>query len=272
MFVADGKVLYKALNTTRLGEGLASSCFLKKEAIDRSANAVKEFYFKAKEEGAEKVFAFATAAARSAQNGKEFVEKVSSLCPVTVEILSGEEEGEIGVLGALGNGDGGIIDVGGASAEIAIKEKGELIYKKSVDVGVVRLKDKCGTDKKALIAYSQEKIKEYGVLPVYSKMYAIGGTATTLAALHLSLTEYDSSKITGTVITVDEVTLLADKLLSMPIEEIALLPCMPKGRADVIGGGALYISELMKGLQIKEIIVSDKDNLEGYAIKRGLME
>jgi exopolyphosphatase/pppGpp-phosphohydrolase len=31
MFVADGKVLYKALNTTRLGEGLASSCFLKQE-------------------------------------------------------------------------------------------------------------------------------------------------------------------------------------------------------------------------------------------------
>ena len=32
MFVADGKVLYKRLHTTRLGEGLADSPFLKAEA------------------------------------------------------------------------------------------------------------------------------------------------------------------------------------------------------------------------------------------------
>ena len=37
MFVADGKVLYKTLQTTRLGEGLAEKPLLKGEAIERSA-------------------------------------------------------------------------------------------------------------------------------------------------------------------------------------------------------------------------------------------
>ena len=79
MFVADGKVLYKRLSTTSLGEGLASSSYLKTEAIERSALAVKEFFEAAKLEGAEKVFAFATAAVRSAVNGKDFVSRVKEL-------------------------------------------------------------------------------------------------------------------------------------------------------------------------------------------------
>ena len=76
MFVADGKVLYKTLETTRLGEGLANSSVLKAEAIDRSAQAVVTFYSRAKKEGASPVFAFATAAVRTAENREVFLEKV----------------------------------------------------------------------------------------------------------------------------------------------------------------------------------------------------
>ena len=136
MFVADGKVLYKALNTTRLGDGLAASSMLKDEAIARSVNAVVEFYDRAIAEGAEGVYAFATAAVRSATNGQAFVDGVRALRPLSVEVITGEEEAEIGILGALGNADGGVIDVGGASTEIVIKEQGELIFKKSVNIGV----------------------------------------------------------------------------------------------------------------------------------------
>lgn len=271
MLVADGKVLYKTLETTRLGEGLAHSKTLKQEAISRSAKAVASFYFQAIDEGAERVYSFATAAVRTAENGRDFLSEVKALCPLDVEIVSGEEEGELGILGALGNGDGGVIDLGGASAEIAIRKSGETIYKKSVDVGIVRLKDACGTDKEKLTAFSKEKIKAYGALPDYGKTYAIGGTATTLAAYKLSLSKYDPEKVTGTVISQEEMSETAEYLLSLPIEKISRLSGIPKGRADVIGGGALFFSVLMKDLGIEEITISDRDNLEGYAIKRGLM-
>ena len=42
MLVADGKVLYKSVNTTRLGEGLAERPVLTKEAIERTALAVAQ--------------------------------------------------------------------------------------------------------------------------------------------------------------------------------------------------------------------------------------
>ena len=271
MFVADGKVLYKALNTTRLGEGLASSSVLKEEAIIRSVNAVVDFYDRAIAEGAEKVYAFATAAVRSATNGQAFVDGVFALRPLRVEVISGEEEAEIGILGALGNSDGGVIDVGGASTEIVIKEQGELIFKKSVNIGVVRLKDKCGRAQDALTQTAREAAKEYDGFPAVTNLYAIGGTATTLAALALGLQTYDSQKVTGAVLTAQTMQDMADKLSAMSVEEIAALPCMPKGRADVLSGGAVLLATLMQELGVQTLTASDRDNLEGYAVKRGLL-
>ena len=272
MFVADGKVLYKALNTTRLGEGLAEKPLLKPEAIERSAVAVCDFYNKAVQEGAEKVLCFATAAVRTAENRQEFLGKVYTLCGLKIEVISGEEEAEIGILGALGNCDGGVIDIGGASTEIVVKKDGSLIYKKSVNIGVVRLKDMCGRDKALLEKVSEGASEQYGEIPLGDTIYGIGGTATTLAAQVLGLETYSSEKITGAIVTAEEMQAMADKLLSMSVEEIAALPCMPKGRADVLTGGAVLFTVLMKKLGFKRLIVSDRDNLEGYAIKKGLME
>lgn len=270
MFVANGKVLYKRLNTTRLGEGLASFPRLKSEAIERSVNAVAQFYDQATAEGAETVFAFATAAVRTAENGRDFAEKVKEIRPLEVEVLSGETEAEIGVLGALGDKDGAVLDMGGASTELVIKKSGAFVYKKSVNIGVVRLKDACGRDKKALVKAAETAATAYGQVPPLSLVHAIGGTATTLAALKSGLIVYDSGKITGTTITAAELQGIADKLLSTSVEEIAKMPCMPKGRADVIAGGATALAVLMQRLRIEKIVVSDRDNLEGYAIKKGL--
>ena len=271
MFMADGKVLYKGLITTRLGEGLAATSLLNASAIERSARAVETFYNKACEEGAEEIFAFATAAVRSAKNGCDFTDRVFELCGVKVEVISGEEEAEIGIIGALGDADGGLIDIGGASTEIIIKEQGELIYKKSVNIGVVRLLDMCGREKTLLVNACEKAVKEFGQVPRVSVLTAIGGTATTLAAQILSLEKYQSEKVTGAVITALQMQEMADRLTGMSVEEIAALPCMPKGRAEVITGGAILFATLMRILGVEKLIVSDKDNLEGFAMKRGLM-
>ena len=272
MFVADGKVLYKTLQSTRLGEGIAQTKRLKKEAIERTALAVSTFFDKANNEGAERVFAFATAAVRSAENRGEFLAKIQTLCGLCVEVVSGEMEAELGILGALGKRDGSLIDIGGASTEIVVQKQSETVYKNSADIGVVRLKDKCGRDKALLDSAFLEAIKGYGNIPFCGEVYAIGGTATTLAAIYLGLEEYHSDKVTGTQITVKDMQTLADKFAQMSVEDIAALPCMPTGRADLILGGTLWLLEIMHRFKIEKIIVSDRDNLEGYAIKKGFIK
>lgn len=271
MMMADGKVLYKTLDTTRLGEGIAASPRLLPEAIERTAAAVSKYFHRAEAEGASAVYAFATAAVRSAENGGEFVDKVKELCGLAVEVISGEEEAEIGIRGALGDGDGGVIDAGGASTEIIVRDGGRIVYEKSVNIGVVRLKDMCGGDADKLAKAARTAVKEYGKVPNGVPMYAIGGTATTLAAVLSGMKVYEPSRITGTKISAARMRETADKLTKMSAEEIAKLPGVPLKRADVLAGGAVLLSAVMDGLGFPFIIVSDSDNLEGYAKKRGLI-
>ncbi len=271
LFVADGTILYKRLHTTRLGEGLTRAPHLLEEAIERTAQAVGEFYRQARAEGAEEVFAYATAAVRTAENRAAFLDRVKALCGLQIEVLSGEEEAEVGLTGALGNADGGVIDIGGASTEIVVRGGGKILYKKSVDIGVVRLKESCGREISLLQAKAKAACASFGELPK-ARYCVIGGTATTIAAQRLGLTEYSSNAVTGVKITLAEMRATRDKFHALSVEEIAALPCMPTGRADVILGGAQLLTSIMEELGIPEITVSDRDNLEGFAIKRGLME
>ena len=271
MTLADGKVLYKTLETTQLGEGLANAPVLLEGAMERTAAAIANFSARAKREGAEKVFAFATAAVRSATNGKAFTQKVKDLCGVEVTILSGDEEAELGIKGALGEKDGGIIDVGGASTELVVRKGGCTLYQKSVDVGVVRLKDSCGRDVTKLQETAKGAVKEYGEVPSGIPMYAIGGTATTVAALLLNLQEYDGLKVSGLKINQGTMQELIHRLANTSVDELASHPCVPRKRAEVLLGGVVWLLEIMQTFGFEEIVVSDSDNLEGYAIQKGLL-
>ena len=263
MTLADGKVLYKTLETTRLGEGIAQTPVLKKEAIERTALAVFAFYQRAKKEGAKSVYAFATAAVRSAENGDAFVKRVKELCPLDVDVVSGEREAELGVLGAL-TGDGAVLDIGGASTELVVRKEGEIVYKKSLDIGVVRLKDACGDRIELLEETCKNFAAKFSDAPV-TTVVAIGGTATTIGAVAAGLKEYSSEKVTGVKISADKMRELSKTLLSMPVEEIEKIPCVLKNRADIIGGGVTLLSAIMQELELLEVTVSDADNLEGYA-------
>lgn len=272
MLWADGKVLFKTLKTTRLGEGTAFSPFLKAEAVERTANAVAEFALQAKTEGAEQIFAYATEAVRSARNGADFLTCVKERSGIDVEVLSGETEAKLGLYGALGkSSDGGMIDVGGASTEVCFREKGELVFSVSIPLGAVRLFDLCRDDRALL----QESITPYlnalNEAPKILPVYGVGGTATTVASVCLKLETYSPASVQGFRIKSEELQALSAKLLSLPAEERAKLPGMDARRADIIGGGAFLLASVLEKLGRDELIVSDSDNLEGYLAYRGLI-
>lgn len=264
--VSDGKTLYKRIRTTRLGEGLAFSGSMKDEAIERTALAVADYVSRAKAEKTDKLYAFATAAVRSASNKAQFLARVKELCGLEIDVISGETEAKIGILGALGNNDGGIIDVGGASTEVTFRAGGRTVYSKSVNVGTVRLFDLAARNKQKLLRIISEKIEEYGEFSAENvNMRAIGGTATRLAAIKHRLLQYTPEVTDGTNFTVGELEKYADGLLSTPVE-IIRANTICSASAEVIGGGCLLLAEIMKKFKIKSLTVSERDNLEGYII------
>jgi exopolyphosphatase/guanosine-5'-triphosphate,3'-diphosphate pyrophosphatase len=267
MMWADGKTLYKQINTTRLGEGLSLTGRMTAAAIERTAIALNDFKIQAQREGAQKFYAFATAAVRSASNRQDFLDKVKEICDVDVDVILGEEEAKIGLLGALGFSDGGIIDVGGASTEVTVQSGGQKSYAKSVNIGTVRLFDLAGRDYSKLEKVIENTITEYGDVNFSAyPMYAIGGTATTIASVYHGLKVYDPKIIDGTKINLQSIKAMAEKFTSLSVEEVKEVAGMDARRADIIGGGCLLMYKIMQKLNLKEITVSERDNLEGYVL------
>lgn len=267
LMISDGvNSLTKTVKTTQLAKGLVND-LLDEQAVLRTAQAVSFFYNQAKEQQVDEIYAFATAAVRKANNKQLFIDAVKALCGLEVEVVSGETEAELGCLGALAGSDGGVIDVGGASTEISVYDKGKKAYGKSIYLGAVNTTDLCGQDKTNSTKLVLEKLKEFNIVPK-AKFYAIGGTATSLAAIMQQLEPYDPLKTDGYVIELGQLQQTVDKLFSLSVEDRKLLKGLQPARAEVIANGALIVLEIMKNIGISSLIVSEKDNLEGYLINK----
>ena len=264
MMWADGKTLYKKMTTTRLGEGLDKSGSLLPEAMKRTAAAVAEFVAEGRAENADRIFSFGTAAVRSASNSAQFTALVKEMCGVEVDVVSGQREALLGLSGALKGADGGIIDVGGASTEVTVRQGGKIVFSHSFNIGTVRIFDGVGRDLIKMQDFIGERLAlldgmNFGDV----NFFAIGGTASRLGAIKNNLTEYKSSVIDGTQLSLSEVEEYAQRLTSMPVEEIVRTTICGKS-AEVVGGGAALLAAVMKKLKIEKITVSESDNLEGY--------
>ncbi|MGN1373415.1 MAG: hypothetical protein ACI4VK_05140 [Candidatus Coproplasma sp.] len=268
MLWADGKTLYKKLHTTRLGDGLSFSTMLKPEAIERTVDAVADFKRQAFADGAQAVYAYATAAVRSSENGSNFVAAVLNSCGIVVDVLSGEQEAAVSLSGALGSYDGGIIDVGGASTEVTVRSYGKVVYTQSVNVGTVRILDAAGRDLDKIKEFIAGKIAEYkeAEFPEVN-FYAVGGTASRLGALKHGLTVYEPQIIDGTKLSAEEIHGYARKLTAMPVESIKQTTIC-QNSADLIGGAACLMAMVMDRFAIENITVSESDNLEGYVTEK----
>lgn len=184
-----------------------------------------------------------------------------------MDVISGEKEAKLGLLGALGGKAGGIIDVGGASSEVTVSDGKNIVYAQSLPLGAVRVTELCGTDIAKTRALISEKLPSYGDIPK-AEMTAIGGTATSLVALEKELAVYDAQKVHGTVMTAAKLEEWAERLLGMTQAERLALPGMDPRRADILGGGAMLLAMIAAYARADKVIVSEADNLEGYIMYR----
>lgn len=267
MRISNGKILLKTSEVTRLAEN-AKDGYLCENSIKKTILAVTRFCSQAKTFGGG-IYIFATAAVRNAKNGKQFALLVKDMTGIEMQILSGEEEAEIGLLGALGGADGGLIDIGGGSTEIVVAHSGKIIYGKSLQLGAVNLKGQVNTldEARELV---REKIEFFGAVPT-SKFYGVGGTVTSLTAIILGLKEYDAKKVHGFVLTKDLLDKAIQILKTNSPEQIAQNTCVNLKRAEVLPYGATILQGVFEKLNLESITASESDNLEGYlAKKRGI--
>ncbi len=265
LLLSDGEkaIEDKIVIRTQLAQDLANTGILCEEAMQRSIEAIKELVDYAKEKGANDVWPFATEAVRSAKNKEVFLNRLKDM-GIIVDLIPSQNEAKLGFAGAYYGGRVAVMDVGGASSEIAVGDENGLIYAKSIPIGIVKIKDVCSEDVNKAEEYIEEKIKGYGIIPEFDTLISIGGTASSFAAIAMEMEVYDSKKVDFYKLTYKQIQDAVERIRVLPMEERNTVKGLSMKRCDVIVGGGILIMKIMKMLNKDSLIVRESDNQEGY--------
>lgn len=262
---------YKTLRTIRIGEGMTKHQSITDAALKRTADTISEYLELS--QGCEAFYCFATSAVRDASNKADFVSYIKKNCGVDVDIVSGEDEAVLGFAGSVGT-QGGMFDIGGGSTEVMTGSLSNIKFKTSLNIGTVRLLQMFPAadyaDPDAYEKAHELAARTFTKVPGADNFtyVGIGGTATALAAIDLELAEYSGDLVQGHVITLQKAKELCKILKSMTKEQRKNIIGLQENRADVIVIGAIIMLEFLKATKSSNVVISDKDNQEGYLLKK----
>ena len=269
----------REMEIVRLGQGVDATGKFDPEAIERTLTATRRYAEIIASKGVEKIRFCATSATRDASNRDLFIDGVREILGIEPEVIPGTEEAELSFIGAtkgLTHTESPylVVDIGGGSTEFVLGDS-EVKYAKSVNIGCVRMSErhlnKAPQDPLAVqkaIQDIEDAIAEAAyIVPIKEAktLIAVAGTATTVAAAALGLSEYDRHSIHLSRIPAAKVFEVAQMFSLMSREEIAALGYMHPGRVDVIAAGSLVLAQVMLATGATEFVASESDILDGMA-------
>ncbi|MBB6218471.1 exopolyphosphatase/guanosine-5'-triphosphate,3'-diphosphate pyrophosphatase [Anaerosolibacter carboniphilus] len=283
--VENGEIVrsFKDLETTRMGEGVDHTGRLTQGAIERNLEALKKFNAVVQREGISSMPVIATSAVRDAQNREIFLQRARQEVGLDIDVITGDREAQLGFSGVLrGLKEKGesilVIDIGGGSTEFILGNENGIQYMVSHNIGAVRMTEKCVLND-PLLPQDMRRLEEeidLEILPTMMKLremkidrvIGIGGTTTTIAAVHLKLAIYDRDKVHNTDVHLEEVRNVLKSFLVVPLSERKKIQGLHPKRADVITAGTVILDRILTLLKIDEFRISEYDNLEGLIFEQ----
>ncbi|MEG6520641.1 Ppx/GppA phosphatase family protein [Desulfotomaculum sp. 1211_IL3151] len=267
----DGLSLIKSgLMTTRLGQGINHGKLLI-EAMERTVEAIEAFLGEIATHNPRAIILAATSAVRDAGNKDEFLQLVLARTGLQVKVYSGEKEAAASYHGVLSGlplvGENTVVlDVGGGSTEFIWQNEQGIRYV-SLPLGAVRMTEGAYSEEnmREIMATTLGKIKDQ--LKGNVSLVAVGGTATTLAAMSLGSVTYQPELVHGYFLTTEEIKRLLKLLLETNLEDRKKIVGLQPQRADIIPAGVTIVKNVVEGLSLAGLTVSESDILQGLILE-----
>lgn len=194
--------------------------------------------------------ACATSAMRDAVNSKEIIKQVKEETGISIEVISGDEEAayiyENHIAENLDKDHAYLyIDVGGGSTELSFFDDGKLVYKKSFNIGTIRLMKKMVKDDDWENMKLAIKNKIKSKLPLTA--IGSGGNINKVHSM--------SKRKEGQPLRLDLLKDYHKELSSVSVEERVRLYKLREDRADVIVPALQIYINVMRWADTDEIYV-----------------
>lgn len=252
-----------------LGRGIVSTGKLDPEAVTRAMEEFRRFRSLSEQAGAVHMHVLATAAAREAENGPDFIRRAEDVLGTEVHVLSGRQEAYYSALGVISgfepaNGIAG--DLGGGSLELVDVAGTAIGDGITLPLGGLRLQDMAGNSlevatKIARIEVARAKLLKAGQGRTF---YAVGGTWRNLARLHMEKTGYPLGVMHHYEIDPASAMPFLKQVAKGNIERIKGIEGVSKARRALLPYGAIVQKEIISAMKPSRIIVSAVGVREGY--------
>ena len=253
-----------------LGKGVAITGKLGEQGIVRALAALRRFRALARQIGAKQVFAVATAAAREAKNGEDFIDAAEKAIGCGITVLTGKEEARyaaLGVIAGIPGADGIAGDLGGGSLELIDIKDGKLRDGVTLPLGPLRLIDMSGSS----IVKAKKIVDDYfAKTPILERLkgrtfYAVGGTWRNLARLHMAQSRYPLHVLHCYSLSRQQASGVADLVSGLSPTSLKDIREVSKSRSDTMPFGALVLERLLEHSKPDRIEVSV------YGVREGLL-
>ena len=271
-------LVYNQKETVRLSEGMGISNMLQPEAIERATAILKVFSHMCQLFNVDKILAVATAAVRSAKNGPTFLQQVQQETGISLRVISGETEaqlGYIGVINTIDTTDALLFDLGGGSTELTLVKNRKVEKVISLPFGAVTLTERFG---------SQNKINDSQLTELYTfimhhlnniswlkssanfsiPLIGMGGTARNIAKMDQKRKNYPFPKVHNYRLGAISFNDLWKALAKTSFAQRRKIPGLSSERADIIVAGVCIVNCLFETIQSSQLIIS------GCGVREGL--
>jgi exopolyphosphatase/guanosine-5'-triphosphate,3'-diphosphate pyrophosphatase len=214
--------------------------------------------------------AVATAAARDASNGQEFVRRAEAAWGSPIRILSGEEEARLaamGVLAGIPSADGLVADLGGGSLDMVTVKGGETGAAVTLPFGPLRLIDLAKGDvehARNIVRSGLDETKRMGGLKGRS-LYAVGGVWRSFARVDMEELGYPLHVLHNYAIPAERAVKISRVLGRLSRKSYELMEVVSRRRAEALPYGAIVLEELMLATGLGQVVVS------AYGLREGLL-
>ncbi len=252
-----------------LGRGIVSTGKLDPEAVTRSMEEFRRFRALSDQAGAEHIYVLATAAAREAGNGPDFIHRAEDVLKTEIRVLSDRQEAYYSALGVISgfhpaNGIAG--DLGGGSLELIDINRESMGEGITLPLGGLRLQDMARNSllqaqKIARQELARAKLLKGGQGRVF---YAVGGTWRNLARLHMEMTNYPLGVMHHYEISAESAQAFLKQVARGEVEKVRGIEGVSKNRRSLLPYGAVVLQEIMSAMQPSKIVVSAQGVREGF--------
>jgi len=266
--------LYNEKLLCGLGRHVATTGRLDEDAVERAIQALARFRVLCETMGVSDLFVLATAAARDASNGPEFLRRAEEACGCAVELISGAREAQLsayGVISGFNAPDGIVGDMGGGSLELVEVRGTQIGEGVTTPLGGLVLQDVSGGSYKKAQRIVRERLSraESQMKHLQGRtFYAVGGTWRALAKLHQAARDYPLHMMHGYAIAPGDGLDFFEIVERVDTKSLKDIENISEARRPLLAYGAIVLQEIIRLGRPRDVIVSALGVREGLLFDR----